>query len=139
VLNSPTFTRFGISIGNLDSTTQIYISGSTTVLTETTDYTLDYQRGIFTTPSANYRNLSARGTAYNLNLAAADGWERIAARYVLEFDVTGVEGSYKRSQQYSQAMGMAAKYRRSAGVTSSYVERGDMGGRTPNIDRIATG
>jgi hypothetical protein len=125
ILNAPTYTRFGIGIGNLDSNVQIYLSGSTQILTETTDYTLDYQRGVFTTPSTEYRPLAARGTAYNLNLAAGDAWERIASRYVLEFDVTGVEGSYKRSQKYQQARDMASRFRTQAGVVSHYVERAD--------------
>jgi hypothetical protein len=125
VLNSPTFTRFSVNVGNIDTNAVIFLSGSTTVLTETTDYTLDYHRGVFTTPTTDYRPLAMRGTSYNVFLAAADAWERIGARYALEFDFRDIEGQYLRSQQTQQCAAMAAKYRKMAGATSAYVERGD--------------
>jgi hypothetical protein len=138
-LNSPTLTRFGVGVGNIDTAAVVYLSGSRTILTETTQYTMDYQRGILTTPAINYQPLSCRGTAYNLYMAAADAWERIASRYVLEFDFSDVEGSYSRSQQSKMCQEQAAKYRRMAGATSTYVERGDQGSKLINIDRVATG
>jgi hypothetical protein len=138
-LNSPTLTRFWVGVGNIDTAAVVYISGSLTILTETTDYSLDYQRGLLTTPATTYRSLSCRGTSYNVFLAAADAWERIGARYALEFDFSDVEGTYNRSQQSAMCQQQAAKYRRMAGATSTFVERGDMGGKLINIDRVATG
>lgn len=104
--------------------------GYNTRLTESTDYIADYQRGIFTTPAADYRGLRIQGKAYDLNAAAADGWERIAQRYSLEFDFGSQEWRYSRSQQITMCLKMAAQYRRKAWALGAAVERGD----TPPLD-----
>lgn len=111
---------------NLEESTacKVYY-GYNTLLTESTDYTADYQRGIFTTPAANYQGLKVLGKAYDVNAAAADGWERIAARYSLEFTFSDVEGTYQRQQQIEKCLDMAKHYRAKAWATSRAVERHD--------------
>lgn len=99
--------------------------GYNTLLTESTDYTADYQRGIFTTPAANYRGLKVLGRAYDVNAAAADGWDKIAARVWDEFSFNDVEGSYQRQQQYDNATKQAARYRAKAWAVSRTIERHD--------------
>jgi len=104
--------------------------GYNTLLVENTDYTADYQRGIFTTPAANYRGLRVLGKAYDINAAAADGWEHIAQRYSTEFDFGTLGWKYERSQQIDMCLKMAARYRKKAWAISHTVERGD----TPPLD-----
>lgn len=99
--------------------------GYNTQLVETTDYTADYQRGIVTTPAANYRGLRMLGKAYDLHAAAADGWERIAATKADAFAWSDVEGSYHPEQARQFALDMAKTHRRKAWAISSTVERND--------------
>jgi len=127
----PFYTEHVAPFENLESGSACKIFyGFNTLLIENTDYTADYQRGIFTTPAADYRGLRVLGKAYDLSAAAADGWERIAARYALEFDFSDVEGSYKRSQQSETCLKMAKRYRKKAWAIGSTVERAD----TPPLD-----
>lgn len=113
-----------------ESGTVVYV-GYNTVLTETADYTFDEQRGIVTTPAANYQGLKVQGTAYDVHAAAADGWERIAARSADLPDVKGDDGSMVyQSQLITQALTMAKTYRRKAWAMGRVVERAD----TPNLD-----
>jgi hypothetical protein len=107
------------------ATCKLYAGGSETALIETTDYTADYQRGIFTTAAAERRGLRIVAKAYDIHAAAADGWERIAMRYSLEFDFSDVEGSYKRSQQIDMCLKLAAKERAKAWAIAHTVERAD--------------
>lgn len=120
----PFFTQHQSPFENLEDGAQVYV-GYNTLLTEDDDYTIDLPRGIVTTPAADYRVLYLQGMAYDLNAAAADGWERIAARYVGQFDFSSVEGRYSLSQQLDQARTMAAHYRARAWAVSSTVDRAD--------------
>jgi len=125
----PFFVQHRSPFENIEAGAVVYV-GYNTLLTEDTDYTIDLQRGIVTTPSANYQVIRLQGTAYDINAAAADGWERIAARYVGEFDIASPDGSLKLSQQYDHALGQAAKYRAKAWATTTTVDRADTPGQT---------
>jgi hypothetical protein len=103
----------------------VYLRGSTTMLVADTDYTIDLQRGIVITPSSDYRALSLQGVAYDLNAAAAAGWERIAGRYALEFAFSSAGSSYSRHQQIEGAQKMAMHYRAKAWPKVSTVDRAD--------------
>ena len=121
---APFYTEHVAPFGSIEIGARVFY-GYNTLLTESTDYTADYQRGIITTPAANYQGLRLQGKAYDINAAAADGWERIAQRTADAFDWSDVEGSYKPSQARDFALGMAAKFRRKAWAISRTVERGD--------------
>jgi len=120
----PFYTEHAAPFENLEAGAKVYY-GYNTLLTEATDYTADYQRGLFTTPAADYRGLRILGKAYDINAAAADGWERLAARSADAFAWSDVEGSYHPEQARQYKLDMAAKYRRKAWATSRTVERGD--------------
>lgn len=109
---------------NLEAGASIFY-GYNTLLVENTDYTADYQRGIFTTIAADYRGLRIIGTAFDIHAAAADGWERIAAANPDAFDWSDVEGSYKPSQARDYALTMAKTHRRKAWAMGRTVERAD--------------
>lgn len=106
--------------------------GYNTLLTETTDYTADYQRGIFTTPAANYRGLKILARAYDINAAAGDGWERLAGVGADGFDWSDVEGSYSPSQARDYKLSQAASYRAKAWAVVRTVERHDTATMAPN-------
>jgi hypothetical protein len=125
VPQAPFYTRHLAPYGNLEADTVVYLSGSTTMLSVDTDYTIDLQRGIVTTPTADYRALSLQAVAYDINAAAADGWERIAGRYALEFAFTSAGSSYSRQQQIEGAKKMAVQYRAKAWPKVSTVDRAD--------------
>jgi hypothetical protein len=113
---------------NIEAGAGVY-TGYNQVLVEGTDYTIDLSRGIVSTPAADRRGLMIQGSAYDLNAAAADGWERVAAAHVGEFDVSHDDGSsLKRSQVHDQALTQAAKYQSKAWATQTSVERSDMTG-----------
>ncbi len=131
----PFFTQFRSPFENLEEGAVVYI-GYNTLLTEGVDYTIDLQRGIVTTPATNYQVLYLQGMAYDINAAAADGWERIAARHVDEFDLSADGSSLKRSQVYEQATAQAAKYRSKAWAVPVSVDRADMPGQMSNADRF---
>lgn len=120
----PFYTVHTAPFENLESGAVVYY-GYNTRLTETTDYTIDLQRGIVTTLAADYRGLCIQATAYDINAAAADAWERIAARSADAFDWSDVEGSYKPSQARDYALAQAKTYRRRAWAVSTVIERGD--------------
>lgn len=109
---------------NLEIGAQIFY-GFKTLLVENTDYTSDYQRGLFTTPAADYRGLRIVGTAFDLHAAAADAWEQIAAGQASVFAWSDVEGSYHPEQARDYALTMATKHRRKAWAVGRTVERGD--------------
>jgi hypothetical protein len=115
---------------NLEAGAVVYVAGTSTPLVEGTDYTIDLQRGMVTTPVARRDALRIQGTAYDVFAAAAAGWDRIAARYTLEFDFTSVEGSYSRSQQLALCQRMAAQYRARAWPHTITVDRDDALGST---------
>jgi hypothetical protein len=121
---APFYTTHAAPFENLEAGAVVYY-GYNTRLTENSDYTADYQRGIFTTPAAEYRGLKVLGMAYDLNAAAADGWEQIAARSVDAFAWSDVEGSYHPEQARQFALDMAKAHRRKAWATSRTVERAD--------------
>ncbi len=99
--------------------------GYNTLLAESTDYTADYQRGIFTTPAADYRGLKILGRAYDVNGAAADGWDKIAARTADLFSWSDVEGSYHPEQARDFATQQARRFRAKAWAVSRTIERHD--------------
>jgi hypothetical protein len=120
----PFYTTHAAPFENLEAGAVVYY-GYNTRLTETTDYTADYQRGLITTPAADYRGLQILGTAYDLHAAAADGWERIAGRSADAFAWSDVEGSYHPEQARQFALDMAKAHRRKAWASSRTVERAD--------------
>lgn len=120
----PFYTLHAAPFENLEAGAHVFY-GFNTLLTENTDYTADYQRGLFTTPQADYRGLRIQGTAFDLNGAAADGWERIASAQSDAFAWSDVEGSYHPEQARQFALDMAAKYRRKAWAIGHVVERAD--------------
>lgn len=100
------------------------------------DYTIDLMRGIVTTPAADYRALFIQGMAYDLNAAAADGWERIAGRHVGKVDISANSASQSRSQLHEQATAQAALFRARARATTSTVDRADANGRGSRGDEL---
>lgn len=120
----PFFTTHLAPFENLEAGAKIFY-GFNTLLIETTDYTSDYQRGIFTTPNADYRGLRILGSAFDLHAAVADGWEAIAGRSAAQFDWSDVEGSYKPTQARDYALSMAKTHRRKAWAIGRTVERAD--------------
>lgn len=125
---------------NLEASATVYV-GYDTALTKGVDYTIDLQRGIVTTPVAERRGLKLLGYAYDLNAAAAAGWERIAARYVGAFDFsTTLGGSYQRAQQHAQALTQAQRYRALAWPRVATVDRADTPGHgADTADRLLDG
>lgn len=123
---APFYTRHEGPYENLEDGAVVYV-GYNTALAETTDYTIDLQRGIVTTPAADYRGLRLFATAYDLHAAAGDGWELIASRYVGQFDFTDAGNQYVRSQQHRQALEQAARHRAQAGASVATVRRSDSG------------
>src|SRR5205807_10274895 len=67
----PFFTQHRSPFENLEAGCVVYI-GYNTLLIENTDYTIDLQRGIVTTPATNYQVIYVQGMAYAINAAAAD-------------------------------------------------------------------
>src|SRR5689334_23368247 len=61
----PFFVQHQSPFENLEAGAIVYI-GYNTVLVEDTDYTIDLQRGIVTTPAANYQVLYLQGMAYDV-------------------------------------------------------------------------
>src|SRR5512138_1360431 len=120
----PFYTEHAAPFENLEAGAKVYY-GYNILLTETTDYTADYQRGLFTTPAADYRGLRILGKAYDIHAAAADGWERLAARSADAFAWSDVEGSYHPEQARQYKLDMAKAHRRKAWATGRTVERND--------------
>jgi hypothetical protein len=125
----PFFTQHQSPFENLEAGAVVY-TGYNTPLVEGVDYTIDLQRGIVTTPQANYQVISIQGMAYDINAAAADGWERIAARHVGAFDLSADGSSLRRSQAHDQALLQAATYRAKAWAVTTTVDRADTPGQT---------
>lgn len=75
-----------------------------------------------TTPPTQEENTSWVPT-YDLNAAAADIWEEIAAGYVGEFDFSTTDQRFDRSQKHAQAM-KQVRYYRSRRVPTSIVTTG---------------
>ena len=109
---------------NLEAGAKVYY-GYNTLLTVTTDYTIDLQRGIVTTVAADYRGLKILGYAYDINAAAADGWELIANRSAGLFAWSDVEGSYHPEQAREFATDQAKRYRAKAWAMCRTIERHD--------------
>jgi len=130
----PFYTIHAAPFENLEQGAQIFY-GFKTLLVENTDYTADYQRGLFTTPASDYRGLRIVGTAYDIHAAAADGWEQLAASSPDAFAWSDVEGSYHPEQARQFKLDMAAKHRRKAWATGRTVERAD----TPELPRDGDG
>lgn len=120
----PFYVQHAAPFANLEAGASVYY-GYSTLLTENTDYTIDSQRGIVTTPQADYRGLRIQGMAYDLNGAAADAWERLAGAQADAFAWSDVEGSYHPEQARQFCLDMAAKYRRKAWAVGHTVERAD--------------
>ncbi len=106
----PARTRHTAPGGDLEDGVLVYADG-TTLLTLTTDYTVDLQRGIVTTVQPETRTLTLQGTAFDLNGAAADGWELLAMRFTTEFDYSDPSGQFKASQQHAMALTQAKAFR----------------------------
>lgn len=122
----PFYLKHFASYGNLEegSATRVWY-GYNTLLTETTDYTLDSQRGVVTTPSADRRGLRIQSVAYDLYGAAADGWERIALADVGSGDkVSGLGYSFEGGT-FPDAHKVAAYYRVQAWPRVERVRRDD--------------
>lgn len=109
---------------NLETGALVYF-GYNTLLILTTDYTIDAQRGIVTTLASDYRGLKLLGYAYDINGAAADGWESIASRSASLFAWSDVEGSYHPEQARAFATEQACRYRAKAWAVSRTIERHD--------------
>lgn len=78
----------------------------------TAAYTIDLATGLLTfgtntAGSARY----VTGYTYNLNAAAADVWDKKAARYASRYDVSTDNHSLKRSQMVAQAREQARYFR----------------------------
>ena len=123
----PFYTQHRSPFENLETGCAVYV-GYNTLLDEDTDYTIDLQRGIVTTPAANYQVIYLQGMAYDVYAAAADAWERIAARHVGKFDLSADGSSLRRSQLHEQALAQAAACRRQAWATTVTTERSDTAG-----------
>lgn len=130
----PFYTTHAAPFENLEQGANVFY-GFKTLLIETTDYTADYQRGLFTTPQADYRGLRIVGTAYDIHAAAADAWEQIATGQASVFAWSDVEGSYHPEQARDYALTMAQKHRRKQWATGRTVERDD----TPELPRDGGG
>lgn len=130
----PFYTTHMAPFENLEIGAQIFY-GYKTLLIEGVDYTSDYQRGLFTTPNADYRGLRIVGTAFDLHAAAADAWELVAAGQAAVFAWSDVEGSYHPEQARDYALTMATKHRRKQWATGRTVERAD----TPELPRDRNG
>jgi hypothetical protein len=120
----PFYTQHVSPFESLETGARIYV-GYNTLLTITTDYTIDEQRGIVTTPLADYRGLKILGMAYDVNAAAADGWDRIAGRGADLYGWSDVEGSYHPEQARDFATNQAQRYRAKAWAVSRTIERHD--------------
>jgi hypothetical protein len=127
----PFYTEHVSPFENLETGARVYY-GYNTLLTLTTDYTIDEQRGIVTTLAADRRGLKILGMAYDINGAAADGWERIASRGADLFAWSDVEGSYHPEQARDFATNQAARYRAKAWAVSRTIERHDTAVLAPN-------
>jgi len=122
----PFYTQHVSPFENVESGSACIIYyGYNTQLIETTDYTADYQRGIFTTPAADYRGLKIYGVAYDIHAAAADGWERLAEASAGAFAWSDVEGSYHPEQARQFKLEQAKAHRRKAWAIGRTVERAD--------------
>lgn len=124
VPRAPFYVEHEAPYENIEVGCRVYV-GYNTLLTEEVDYTIDLSRGVVTTPAADHRGLQAYGTAYDLNAAAADGWERIAAGKADQFDLSADGSNLRRSQLHEQALTQAAAFRKKAWATQRNVERSD--------------
>lgn len=132
----PRYVRHLSSAGNFEAGVQVFF-GMTQL--DSSSYTFDAQRGIVTTPQPDYRGLRLEGTAYDINAAAADGWDRIAGRFVNEFDFSTSSKGFKRSQQHAHALGQAKTFRAKAWAKTVTTERSDMAPGNGTADAIRDG
>lgn len=139
VPRAPFYVEHEAPYENIEVGCRVYV-GYNTLLAEGADYTIDLSRGVVTTPAADHRGLQAYGTAYDLNAAAADGWEIIAAGNASKFDLSADGSSLRRSQLHEQALTQAAKFRAKTWATQRNVERSDSAreGDTP-AERLRDG
>jgi hypothetical protein len=104
--------------GLLDTPVSVEVAAAAltgaTLLTATTDYTLDAARGIVTTLGAETRGLWLVGRSYDIYGAAADGWEQVASGKTGKIDLGDAAGNVKGSQLFTQALVMADRLRRRA-------------------------
>lgn len=119
----PRYMRHFSSASNFEAGAQVFFG---MIQLATNEYAFDAQRGIVSTPQPDYRGLRLEGTAYDLNAAAADGWDRIAARFVQEFDFSTSSKGFKRSQQHTNALAQAKTFRQKAWAKTVTTERSDM-------------
>lgn len=124
VPRAPFFTEHEAPYDNIEAGAIVYV-GYNTMLVAGSDYTIDLVRGIVTTAAADHRMLMLQGRAYDLNAAAADGWEQIAGAEVGAFDFSDLQGRYSVSQIRAQALEMAATYRAKAWATDRLIARAD--------------
>lgn len=130
---TPFYTQHIAPVSDLEDTAIVYVG--LTALVKGSDYTIDLQRGIVTTPVADYRGLMLHATSYDLNASAADGWERIAGGKVGHIDISANQASQRRSQGWEHAVAQAAHYRARARVITGTVDRADTpgGSRTDDL------
>lgn len=117
------YTEHRASYTNLEAGARVFVAGLN--LLEGTDYVIDAARGIVTTATPDHRRLYIQGRAYDLNAAAADGWERIAARDVGSYDFSSNNLSSNVSQKHRQALAQADTFRAKAWPRVATVERAD--------------
>jgi hypothetical protein len=104
----------------------IIFYGYNTMLIETTDYTVDYQRGVVTTVAADRRGLKMLSVAYDVYGAAADGWQSIATTTLgAGGKISGLGYSIDASSASSDALSMASHYRALAWPRTQKTERDD--------------
>jgi hypothetical protein len=100
--------------------------GYNLMLIETTQYTVDYQRGVVTTLEADRRGLKMQSVAYDLYGAAADGWEGIAGAHTgLGGKISGLGYSIDSGSAKADALDMAQKYRALSWPRTHQTERAD--------------
>jgi hypothetical protein len=116
---------FDSHIANWEDTPQIYDGNGNEV---TTGFTVNYQTGrvTFATDQTGIARMIS-GTAYNVNLAAADVWRQKAAYYADAYDLSTDNHSLSRSQLAAQAKERASYFSAIGRAGQSIqIVRGDM-------------
>ncbi|HNP72989.1 MAG TPA: hypothetical protein PKK15_17870 [Kouleothrix sp.] len=122
----PFYLDFVCDYENLEegSVTKIWV-GYNQLLTEGTEYTVDYQRGIVTRAAADYRGLRIMTIAYDLWGAAADAFDLIATGDLGGGDSVAGLGYTFTGGTFSDASKLAARYRTRAWPRTERAERID--------------
>lgn len=128
-----TYLNYKAPAGNLEletsGTTVWYVFNGSGTTYGTADYTLDGVTGVLTFSadqkgSARYFN----GRSYDLNRAAAMGWEQKASLTSAYYDFQADGGKFSRSQWFDHCMALKAQYEAQAdgGLSFSVMVRTDL-------------